>query len=174
MYFFFHFFIFSNNNQHQNISTFFIFYITSIIFYYYLNKKSFLKYKKKFIFLYKFFLLYITSYFLLILKLTIQYTIMYVSLSNNTKIGRHSLVPPLLLDQPWRAISYMAYLELRDCKPMHPHRALHMRERERDCISFTTTATSKILFPLICCINGEKAGERERIKLYKYGAEDRP
>jgi hypothetical protein len=61
---FFYFFIFFNNNQHQNILTFFIFYITSIIFYYYSNKQNSLQYNFFFFtFLYKFFLLYITSLF---------------------------------------------------------------------------------------------------------------
>jgi hypothetical protein len=67
-FYFFHFFIFSNNNSHQNILTFFTFYITQIIFYYYLNKK-FTKIQIFFTFLYKFFLFYITSSFLINFKI---------------------------------------------------------------------------------------------------------
>jgi hypothetical protein len=57
---FFFFFIFSNNNQHQNISTFFTFYIISI-FFITIQIKKFTTIQNFFIFLYKLFLLYITS-----------------------------------------------------------------------------------------------------------------
>jgi hypothetical protein len=75
-------FIFFNNNQYQNIFIFFTFYITSIIFYYYSNKKI------------QIFLLFYTNsfyfishhHFLLILKLTIHYSVLYVSLPNTRSI----------------------------------------------------------------------------------------
>jgi hypothetical protein len=82
-YTFSQFFIFFNNNPHQNILTFFTFYITSIIFYYYSNKK-FTKIQNFFTFLYKFFLLYITSSFLINFKINSPTTPFYTYLYQTT------------------------------------------------------------------------------------------
>jgi len=85
LFLFFLFFL-NNNNSHQNIFILFIFYITSIIFYYYSNKKN--HYNTNF-FLFFYFISH--HYFLLILKLTTNYSILYLSLPNNC-IRFHTLM----------------------------------------------------------------------------------